>query len=269
MLSAAKNKAQPFLQWVGGKRKITDQLISYIPSGLNNYYEPFLGGGALFFQVRNMFKQCILSDINLDLVTSYNAVKKNPEAVSSLLEKHTQNHSRKHYYQIRDINNSSNPEIISARFLYLNRYSFKGIYRISKNGKLDASFSTKTYRTTRIYDRIMECSNLLKGVSIYTNDFSFIEAGKNDFVYLDPPYHRSGEDFYTRLPFDENEQIRLKNFAENLDKKGAKLMISNSDTDFIRDLYKNFNIRTIEVKYDIHKKKRKTQELVISNYVNC
>ncbi len=80
------NKPQPFLQWVGGKRKITDKLIERIPTGLNNYYEPFLGGGALFFQVKHMFNQCFLSDINLDLVTSYNSVKKDPAEVSKLLE---------------------------------------------------------------------------------------------------------------------------------------------------------------------------------------
>jgi len=257
MAIITQGKAQPFLQWVGGKRKITEQLISHIPSGLNNYYEPFLGGGALFFQVRNKFKQCFLSDINLDLVTSYNAVKKNPESVNSLLEKHNQNHSKEYYYQIRDINNSNNPEIISARFLYLNRYAFKGIYRINKNGKIDSSFSTKIYRTNRAYDRIKDCSKLLKDATIFANDFSFIGAEKNDFVYLDPPYHQSGEDFYTRLPFDENEQIRLRDFTVELDKKGAKFMVSNSDTDFIKDLYKGFNIRTIDVKYAIQDKREK------------
>ncbi len=112
------NTPKPFLQWVGGKRRIADQLTALIPAGLNNYYEPFLGGGALFFQVKNLFKQCFLSDINLDLVTSYNALKKNPEAISSLLEKHNRNHSREYYYQIRGINSSNNPDIISARFFY-------------------------------------------------------------------------------------------------------------------------------------------------------
>jgi DNA adenine methylase len=266
MVDTSKNKAQPFLQWVGGKRKIADQIIRYIPSGLNNYYEPFLGGGALFFRVNHMFKQCFLSDINLDLIISYNTVKTNPEAVSLLLEKHDQNHSREYYYKMRGVSNSNNPEDISARFLYLNRYAFKGIYRINKNGSLDMSFSNKVHRTGKVYDRIKVCSKLLQGVNIYANDYSFIAAGKGDFVYLDPPYHKAGERFYTRLPFNENEQIRLKKFAENLDKKGAKLMISNSDTDFIRNLYKGFNIRIIEVQYDIRQKKSKTQELVITNY---
>jgi DNA adenine methylase len=262
----SQDKIHPFVQWVGGKRKIAEQLAEYIPSGLNNYYEPFLGGGALFFQVSHLFKKCFLSDINLDLVTCYNAVKNNPETVNFLLEQHKKMHSREYYYQVRDVNNSNNPDIISARFLYLNRYSFKGIYRINKNGSLDLSFSTKIYRTNRIYDKIKSCSDLLKNATIYANDFSFVPVRKNDFVYLDPPYHKSGEDFYTRLPFDESEQIRLRDFVNMLHKKGVKFIVSNSDTKFIRDIYKGYKINTIEVKYSIRDKKQKIQELVITNY---
>ncbi|KJW03944.1 D12 class N6 adenine-specific DNA methyltransferase family protein [Rickettsia argasii T170-B] len=99
---------------MGGKRKIVDQLIKFIPKKLNNYYEPFLGGGALFFHVRDKFKQCYLSDINLELVTSYNAVKTNPDAVSKLLDSHKAKHSKEHYYQVRANNDSSDPIKITA-----------------------------------------------------------------------------------------------------------------------------------------------------------
>src|SRR5690606_28226896 len=127
MPNTTQNKNQPFLQWVGGKRRLVSNLSQYIPDGLNNYYEPFLGGGALFFHVNDRFKKCYLSDINLDLVTSYNAVKKDPYKISSLLEQHNDKHSKEYYYQIRNVNNSNNPDLISARFLYLNRYAFRGI----------------------------------------------------------------------------------------------------------------------------------------------
>ena len=240
------NKPLPFLQWVGGKRKITDQLIQNIPEGMNNYYEPFLGGGALFFAVKGRFKQYFLSDINLDLIMSYNVIKKNPVEVSKLLDSHKENHSKEYYYQIRDCNNVNNPTIISARFLYLNRYAFKGIYRINRNGKLATSFSYKSYKSNED-KRFEECSSLLQDVMIYASDFSFIEPKENDFVYLDPPYHQAGERFYTRVAFDENEQIRLRDFVEELSSKKVKVMISNSDTAFIRNLYKNFNISTIEI----------------------
>ncbi|MCX4084128.1 Dam family site-specific DNA-(adenine-N6)-methyltransferase [Rickettsia hoogstraalii] len=244
-------KPGPFLQWVGGKRKIADQLTKFIPSGLNNYYEPFLGGGALFFHVRDKFNHCFLSDINLDLVTSYNAVKKNPEQVSKLLDCHKEQHSKEHYYQVRSNNDSNDPAKITARFIYLNRYSFKGIYRINIDGKAAQSFSGRDYSKSDIAARLKKCSQLLAGTSICALDFSFIEPQKDDFVYFDPPYHQSGEKFYTRLPFDENEQIRLQDFAKELDNKGVKIMISNSDTPFIKNVYKNFNINIIKVKYSM------------------
>lgn len=262
---ATTQKPLPFLQWVGGKRKLTDQLIKNIPSGLNNYYEPFLGGGALFFAIKGRFKQYFLSDINLDLVTSYNAIKKNPEHVSNVLDSHIIKHSKEYYYQMRDCNNNNNPTLISARFLYLNRYAFKGIYRINRNGKLGLSFSSKNYKRSED-SRLEHCSSFLQDTTIYAGDFSFIDARKNDFVYFDPPYHKAGERFYTRLPFDENEQIRLKDFAQELSAKGVRVMISNSDTEFIRDLYQGFNIHTVEIKYSIHEQRKISKELVIMNY---
>ena len=262
----ASDKPQPFLQWVGGKRKIVDKLVEHIPSGLNNYYEPFLGGGALFFAVGSMFNKCFLSDINLDLVTSYNAVKHDPEAVSTLLAEHKNQHSKEYYGQVRDHDNSNDPTKITARFIYLTRYAFKGIYRVRKNGKVAVSFSTKTHNAIDLDARLRQCSSLLYNTSIYAIDFSFIEPQANDFVYFDPPYHSSGENLYTRLPFDENEQVRLRNFAQNLSSKSIKIMLSNSDTPFIRSLYQSFNIRTISIKYSIPEKPQSTSELLITNY---
>ncbi len=246
-MTTTANKPQPFFYWVGGKRKLTDQLIERIPHSLNNYYEPFLGGGALFFAIKDRFNQCFLSDINLELITSYNAVKKNPHVINSIFEQHRQNHNKEYYYQVRNNNNSNDPTSITARFLYLNKYSFKGIYRINKNGKLNMSFSTKKYGTANIDQKLQQCSSLLSDTLIYAMDFSFIEPKENDFVYLDPPYHQTGERFYTRLSFDEKEQIRLRDFAKELTSKGVKLMISNSDTDFIRRIYQDFTINTIDI----------------------
>lgn len=262
----SKYNPQPFINWVGGKRKIAEQLIPYIPSGLNNYYEPFLGGGALFFAIYGRFKKYFLSDINLELVTSYNAVKKNLNEINGLVNTHIKNHSKEYYYQIRDCNNSNNPSIISSRFIYLNRYAFKGIYRINMNGKSGVHFSTKKYTLHSIDEKLKQSSNFLQKAMIFSNDFSFIEPKANDFVYFDPPYHQAGERFYTRLPFDEKEQIRLRDFAGKLTNKKVKWLISNSDTPFIRNLYQNYNINSIEVKYSIHEQKKTSRELVITNF---
>jgi len=111
---------QPFLRWVGGKRKVAQQLTDLIPSGLNNYYEPFLGGGALFFNVKHMFNKCFLSDINLDLVTSYNSIKRNPSEISNLYENHNNKHSKEYYSKICNNNCLAVPADITARFLYIN-----------------------------------------------------------------------------------------------------------------------------------------------------
>ncbi len=265
-INETKLSPQPFLQWVGGKRKVTKQLIQYIPQGLNNYYEPFLGGGALFFQVKPIFKHCFLSDINLELVTSYNAVKQNPAKVAELLNSHTGKHSKEYYYQLRDINNASDPHAISARFLYLNRYAFRAIYRLNRDGKLMSSFSTKNYPYANASDNLNKCSNYLQDVSIYAGDFSFIDPKAGDFVYFDPPYHKAGEEFYTTLPFDESQQIRLRDFAKDLGNKGVKVMLSNSDTEFIRNLYNGFSIKVIQVKYDLPKNRKNQNELLITNY---
>ncbi|MCP5374911.1 MAG: Dam family site-specific DNA-(adenine-N6)-methyltransferase [Rickettsiaceae bacterium] len=261
----SSNKSQPFIVWVGGKRKIIDKLMEYIPSSLNNYYEPFLGGGALFFNIKDKVKKAFLSDINLDLVTSYNAVKKTPDEVCKLLDMHEQNHSKEYFYQVRDVNNSNNPSVISARFLYLNRYSFRGIYRLNMDNELKTSCSARTYKN-RLSGQIQESSTLLKDAAIYAGDFSFIEPQVNDFVYLDPPYHNSGESFYTRLPFGEPEQTRLKNFVDGLNSSGVKVMLSNSATDFITNLYKGYNIRVIDTSYSIDNYKNAKKEVIITNY---
>lgn len=259
---------RPFFQWVGGKRKIVDKLIERIPLGLNNYYEPFLGGGTLFFQVKNKFNKCFLSDINLELVTSYNAVKKYPAKIIELCESYRLKHSKEYYKQVRDNNiNSNDPTEITARFLYLNRYSFRGIYRVNKHDQVRMSCSTRNYATSGNFTTILnQCSSILQDTTIYAGDFSFIEQQANDLVYFDPPYHKSGEVFYTRLPFGEDDQIRLNKFAMELSNKGIKLMISNSDTSFIRELYKNFNISTITIKYPISNYRRTSNELLITNY---
>ncbi|HJD63643.1 MAG TPA: Dam family site-specific DNA-(adenine-N6)-methyltransferase [Rickettsia endosymbiont of Sericostoma sp.] len=265
-MTTTKNKPLPFFNWVGGKRKLTDQLIQYVPTTFNNYYEPFLGGGALFFKIKDRCQKCFLSDINLELITSYNAVKKNPTAVSDLFATHKEHHSRKYYYRVQKRNDSNDPTNITARFLYLNKYSFMGMYRVNKSGKLCLSFSSKKYDSANIDKKLQQCSDFLGDASIYVSDFSFIEPRENDFVYFDPPYYQAGERFYTRLPFDQNEQIRLRDFVKELTSKGVKLMISNSNTDFIREIYQGFTINTIDAKYALTGQKKITRELVITNY---
>ncbi len=142
-----------------------------------------------------------------------------------------------------------------------------GMYRVNKSGRLCLSFSSKKYNSANIDKKLQQCSNFLSDASIYVTDFSFIEPKENDFVYFDPPYCQVGERFYTRLPFDKNEQVRLRDFVKELTSRGVKLMISNSNTDFIREIYQDFTINTIDAKYALTGQKKITRELVITNYV--
>ena len=259
-----KEKAiQPFVQWVGGKRKIANQLMQYIPNGLNNYYEPFLGGGALFFNIRHLFNQCFLSDVNLDLVTSYNTIKNNPDEVHRQVMELNSKHTEDNYYRLNEGNYTTDPVGITARFIYVNKHSFKGIFRINRKGQLKSTCNTRRWKGVDFDKTLKQCSRQLTGVTIYANDFSFITPAKDDFVYFDPPYHKVGERFYTRLPFDENEQIRLREFVTSLSDKGVKVMVSNSNTDFIRGLYSDLNITEVDINYSINNKNAK--ELIITN----
>ena len=144
-----------------------------------------------------------MSDINLDLIISYHTVKTQPVKLLQYYADMFKNHSQEFYYKLRQKPLSSDITHITARFLYLNRYSFKGIYRINSKGVFSASFSTRSYNNFNFNKKILNASKALKDAKIYAGDFSFIEPNKGDMVYLDPPYHKSGENFYTWLPFDE------------------------------------------------------------------
>lgn len=167
---------------------------------------------------------------------------------------------------MRSNHDSNDPAKITARFIYLNKYSFKGIYRVNINGEPVQTFSGRNSSKSDIASGLKQCSSLLAGTAIYAIDFSFIEPQQDDFVYFDPPYHKSGEKFYTRLPFDENEQTRLRDFALELNNKNVKIMISNSNTPFIRNLYKNFNIKIIKVKYSMAENNKTSEEVIVTNY---
>ena len=256
---------QPFLPWVGGKRAVADQIIPHIPTGLDTYYEPFLGGGALFFRVREKFKKHALSDINLRLITSYNAVKKNPDAVLEKLKEHVGKDSKEYFKELQLCPDVNDPVQLAANFIYLVNMSFYRMYRVAKDNTFRMSYRTnRKLSVETLKYNMTRCSVQLQGVPVTAGDFSFMEPGKNDFVYMDPPYHKAGEDMYTPLPFDEKEQIRLKNFADELNKNGTRFAVSNSDTPFIRDLYKDYQQKEIVVKYQIGKHPVKT-ELLITN----
>ena len=265
---------KPVFRWAGGKQSIVNKLVKLLPSDkFNGYIEPFVGAGSLFLNITA--KRYILNDKNKHLINVYSLIQSNYRKVYKYLQELFQQHSRDTYYLIREeynkrINHFDYRQ--AARFIYLVQTSFNGIYRVNKKGQYNVPFGKeKPFITSeeefKLLSEHLMCSILLSDDFEQTE--SYIKA--NDFVYCDPPYVPMTSyslNHYTHDRFTEDDHIRLYNYTERISRKGALVMISNSDSDLIRDLYKNWNIRDINVvRYVSCKKERKTDsQIIITNY---
>ena len=276
MSQSKKNtqKATSFVKWAGGKRNIIKQLVNRLPNEINDYYEPFVGGGALFFEICKKAKTCYLSDINSDLIISYNVIKKSPDKLIKSLEKHQRKHCEEYYYKIRSQHELQDSIKIASRFLYLNKTCYNGLYRVNKKGQFNVAFGR--YKNANIVqeENIKLCHEALKNTIIKSRDFKDMQPKKNDFVYFDPPYHPiNSESFknYSKISFREEDQIRLRDFAVKLTNKEVNVMLSNSYTPFILKLYndKIFHINIVKAPRLINSKanqRNKVKEVLITNY---
>ncbi|MDB5198054.1 MAG: dam [Chitinophagaceae bacterium] len=270
----SKNTATPFLKWVGGKRSILEQLKVRLPKSFNDYYESFIGGGALFFDIAGQIRKAYLSDINSDLMIAYKVIQKRPEALIEELKQHQRNHNEKHYYRIRAQHNLNDRISIASRLVYLNKTCFNGLYRVNKKGEFNVPMGN--YVAPRICneDNIRACSETLRRANIANIHYTKIKAKAGDFCYFDPPYHpvnKTSFTAYTQLNFSENDQIALANFCKELHKKGVKIMVSNSNTMFIRNLYKSkiFKIDIVHAPRFVNCKangRKPVKEVIITNY---
>jgi len=276
---------QPFIKWVGGKRGLLEQILPLFPKKFNNYYEPFVGGGAVFFELFSKGllknKKIILSDINSELVNSYNIVKNNPFELIAKLEKYKEQHSKEFYYQIRELDRKEDYKNLSnleraTRFIYLNKTCFNGLYRVNKKGYFNTPIGS--YKNPNIVDHnvILSASEALQNVIIKHQSFKEIlkETKKDDFVYFDPPYYPLNETSnftsYNSNCFLEDEQFELFEVFEKLSDKGVKVVQSNSNTKFIKDLYKDYNVKIVHANRFINSKSNgrgKITEVVIRNYI--
>jgi DNA adenine methylase len=277
------------IKWAGGKKQLLEQFEKLYPEKFGNYYEPFLGSGAVFFQIRrkdlhrkSMYKEAerkyFLSDSNSDLIDLYKDVRDNVEKLIALLETHKEKHHKDddYFYKVRnDYNKGSKGLERSAQFIYLNKTCFNGLYR--ENSKGEFNVPKGSYKNPAIVNEkvLREASGLLQGV--YINCFLFQKTEKlpqkGDFIYLDPPYYPLSETAsftsYTKLDFSGKDQERLAEYFRKLDEKGCLLMLSNSDTAFIRKLYDGFNISTVYATRMINcqaEKRGKITEIVVRNY---
>jgi DNA adenine methylase len=275
----------PFVKWAGGKTQILSDLDIIIPSQFNRYFEPFLGGGAMFFHLvsdRNMRFAACLSDINRELVTAYQVVKDNVKELIQHLKKHQLGYNRnpfEYYYKLRDDMKPRNDIEIAARFIALNKTCYNGLYRVNRNGIFNVPIGR--YKNPVICDvtNLENVSNALRysKAMIQVADYkkALHNAEKGDFIYLDPPYHpvSSTANFtgYTDYGFSNNDQSELVKIFVALNDRGCKVILSNSDTPFIRRLYSNFSdyIKEVDVSRSINCKASRRlghRELLISNY---
>jgi DNA adenine methylase len=270
-----QKEAAPFIKWAGGKRGIIEELVKHLPDTFGHYYEPFMGGAALFFEIRTRLETAYLSDINLDLVITFAVVMKIPELLITKLEEHARKDSEEYYYKIRAQFDLQEPVEIAARFIYLNKTCYNGLYRVNKKGEFNVPRGSSTNPNIIQRENILACSQSLRKARIEYREFDSIRPNSGDFVYFDPPYHPADSTSftkYTKLDFSEKDQQRLRDFALQLNKTGVKVMLSNSDTPFIRNLYNStvWNVDTVQAPRMVNCKadgRGAVNELLITNYV--
>ena len=269
-------KSKPFIKFAGGKQKLLTDIRSNMPEEYNRYFEPFIGGGALFFNLAP--KIAFINDYNKELSDLYKIVRDRPQELMDAIMHHE--NTKDHYYAIRAVDRSAGYEDMSdvskaARFVFLNKTGYNGLYRVNKMGQNNVPFGNYAKPTMFDKENILACSKALEGVEIGNYDFSEIldKTERGDFVYMDPPYHplTSTSSFteYTSGGFSSEDQTRLRYFCDSLNEKGVHFMLSNSSTDLIKGLYTDYNIKTIRAARTINSKgnsRGKIDELLITNY---
>lgn len=242
----------PFVKWAGGKGSLVSEIAARVPRGraFRRYFEPFVGAGAFFFRIHRSYPglECFLADSNGDLINAYRAIRDDVERVVAKLETHELLHSKEHYYAVRRLAPRESAER-AARFVYLNRTCYNGLYRVNRRGLFNVPMGR--YHRPRIVDRenLLAVGTALQGVRIEAADFEAAteESALGDLVYFDPPYQPLSETSaftsYTSTGFGPDEQRRLARVFEKLSRRGAFVILSNSCSDPVRELYESLHPR--------------------------
>ena len=270
---------KPIIKWVGGKSQVLDTIRELMPSTYNKYYEPILGGGAVLLDLCP--KEAVVNDINPELINMYLQVRDNVEWVIIDLAKFDMLHEadpepKLLYYDIRkDFNKclGSNTPTQAARFIYLNKHCFNGLYRVNSKGEFNVPFNGKLTGGSFDTDHLRAVSKQLQGVEFKCGDFeqSAKSIAPKDFIFIDSPYApltpTSFVD-YTKEGFSYEDHKRLADFYMELSDYGIYCMLTNHDTELIRDLYRGFNFTEVDVRRSINRDgdNRKGKEVIITNY---
>ncbi|WEV54672.1 DNA adenine methylase [Leuconostocaceae bacterium ESL0723] len=284
MSIATKNSLiKPFVKWAGGKRQLLPEIEQYVPRDIKKYYEPFVGGGAVLFDLQPA--KATINDFNGELTNAYESVKDNVDELIAELKEHQHSHSEEHYYEVRLWDRDGTLEEVSnvqraARFIYLNRTGYNGLFRVNRKGQNNVPFGRYKNPTIVNEEGLRAVSRYLNeaDVAILNGDYANAvkDAEPGDFVYLDPPYapvSTNGQSFvgYTSTGFGIDEQVRLRDFFDELTQKGVNVMMSNSSTPLIHDLYEKYADSTIIVQAgrNINSNgngRKKIDEVIVMNY---
>lgn len=274
------NNLSPFLKWAGGKRQLLDKIIDRMPKSFNNYYEPFIGGGALLFELQPA--KAVINDINASLINAYITIAEKPfEFISAVIELDSQipEDGKIYYYSLRERYNNKLVKTeydteLAALFVFLNKHCFNGLYRVNAKGLFNVPYNNSK-RESINKESIIAISEYLKNVKIMQGDFEKAcnDAQRGDFVFLDSPYaplNPTSFESYTKEGFDIESHKRLANLFKKLTDKGCYCMLTNHNTEFINDLYgnKGYKIDVVRVKRMINSNasKRVGEEVIIYNY---
>lgn len=271
---------QPVLKWVGGKRQLIPEISKYFPNikSISTYYEPFVGGGAVLFHFKP--KKAVINDVNEELINLYQVIKDDVEVLIEDLNKYENDEEL--FYRIRELDRSPEYRNLSSvkkasRMHFLNKTCYNGLYRVNSAGEFNTPFGK--YKNPNIVneDVLRAVSNYLNNSKVKILNVDFEESlkwiRKEAFVYFDPPYDpispSSNFTGYSEGGFDREQQIRLKKLCDRLDSKGVRFLLSNSSTNFIKELYKDYQIITVYAKRNINSvatKRGEVEEVLVKNY---
>lgn len=276
----ANSNMGPFVKWAGGKTQLLDKILCRVPSSYTDYYEPFIGGGAVLFELQP--DKAVISDVNEQLINVYRQLKADAQAVIAAIRQINETPCTKDFYlAMREkYNNKILGHELDAEcaglMIWINKHCFNGLYRVNSKGLFNVPYNNNVKTTAMSEANLAGIGNFLssRNVDIRVCDFAdaCASAGRNDFVYFDSPYVPVSETAsftdYTKDGFTYEDHVRLADLFKELDKRGAKIMLSNHDVPLIRQLYADFNIEVVDVRRNINSnaKKRTGREVLVTNY---
>jgi DNA adenine methylase len=279
----AMTEAQPFLKWAGGKSQLLEQFEPLFPASVRSYSEPFLGGGAVFFHLKARFPKmrAALRDNNSELINCYQLVRDEVEGLMESLDEHLENfrsQGETYYYRVREQHNLRGTVERAARMIFLNKTCYNGLWRVNGKGEFNVPIGSYRPEKVSLYDRanLLAASGALREVDLAVQDFrqTLAAAQEGDFVYVDPPYYplsrTANFTSYTQEDFGRVEQSRLADLFAEAARRGARLMLSNSDTATTRELYTGFDLKTVQARRAVNcdgAKRGRVSELVVRTYL--